>query len=84
LDSALIVHITNNHSWFIDFKESDSSKFIFTRDTRVLIEGTGTIIIKGQALDGEELVLTLTNTLYALTFHTNIVSLTQAIAWGVY
>jgi hypothetical protein len=26
----------------------------------------------------------LTNMLYALTFHTNIVSLTRAIAWGVY
>jgi hypothetical protein len=50
----------------------------------VLIEGTGTIIIKGQALDGEESVLTLTNTLYILTFYTNIVSLTRAIAQGVY
>jgi hypothetical protein len=50
----------------------------------VLIEGTGTIIVKGRALDGEELVLMLTNTLYALTFHTNIVSLTRVIARGVY
>jgi hypothetical protein len=50
----------------------------------VLIEGTGTIIVKGWALDGEESVLTLTNTLYVLTFHTNIVSLTRAIAWGVH
>jgi hypothetical protein len=76
LDSALIVHITNDHSQFIDFKESDGSEFIFARDTRVLIEGTGTIIVKGRALDGEESVLMLTNTLYASTFHTNIVSLT--------
>jgi hypothetical protein len=50
----------------------------------VLIEGTGTIVVKGWALDGEESVLMLTNTLYVLTFYTNIVSLTQAIARGVY
>jgi hypothetical protein len=76
LDSALTVYITNNHSQFIDFKESDSSKFIFAGDTRVLIEGIGTIIVKGQALDGKESVLMLTNMLYMLTFYTNIVSLT--------
>jgi hypothetical protein len=76
LDSTLIVYITNDRSWFIDFEESDGLEFIFARDTRVLIEGTGTIVVKGQALDREELVLMLTNTLYMLTFYTNIVFLT--------
>jgi hypothetical protein len=47
LDSALTVHIINDRSRFIDFKESDGSEFIFAGDTRVLIEGTGTIIVKG-------------------------------------
>ena len=47
LDSASTVHITNDRSRFIDFEESDGSEFIFAGDTRVLIEGTGTIIIKG-------------------------------------
>jgi hypothetical protein len=47
LDSALTVHIMNDCSRFIDFEESDGSKFIFAGDTRVLIEGTGTIIVKG-------------------------------------
>jgi hypothetical protein len=47
LDSASTVHIINDRSQFIDFEESDSSEFIFAGDTRVLIEGTGTIIVKG-------------------------------------
>jgi hypothetical protein len=50
----------------------------------VLIKGIGTIIIKGWALDSKELVLMLINTLYVLTFYTNIVFLTWAIAWGVH
>jgi hypothetical protein len=47
LDSTLIVYIINDCSQFIDFKESDGSEFIFAGDTRVLIKGIGTIIIKG-------------------------------------
>jgi hypothetical protein len=47
LDSASTVYIINDRSWFIDFEESDGSEFIFAGDTRVLIEETGTIVVKG-------------------------------------
>jgi hypothetical protein len=37
----------NNWIQFIDFEEGDGSKFIYTGDTKVMIEGTGTIIVRG-------------------------------------
>ena len=84
LDSASTVHIMNDWTRFIDFEEGDGSEFIYTGDTKVMIEGTGTIIVRGCCLDNTEATLTLNNMLYVLTFHINIVSLTRAIAWGIH
>ena len=84
LDSASTVHIMNDWTRFIDFEEGDGSEFIYTGDTKVMIEGTGTIIVRGRCLDGTEATLTLNNVLYVSTFHTNIVSLTRAIARGIH
>ena len=68
----------NDWTRFIDFEEGDGSEFIYTGDTKVMIEGTGTIIVRGRCLDSTEATLTLNNVLYISTFHMNIVSLTRA------
>ena len=76
LDSGATVHVCNDVSRFVDFKESKTNVRIAIGDTNTCVKGWGKVLIKAAPVTGDEpLDIVLHNVAYIPGFGCNIVSL---------
>lgn len=74
LDGGSTVHACNQRQRFIDFVEPTSDEYVFAGDSRIPVEGRGTVKISVNGPDGASRQFTLLNVAFLPHLHTSIVS----------
>jgi hypothetical protein len=74
LDSGSTVHACNQRSRFTNFRTLTSDEYVFAGDSRIPVEGRGTVKINIEGPGGASREFTLLNVVFLPHLHTSIVS----------
>ena len=83
LDSGADTHICNNRQHFQTFRPAGSEEYLYAGNTIISIEGFGSVSITVQTPKGSQ-EITLLETAFVPSFHTNIASLNRFIEKDVH
>src|SRR5438876_8181958 len=83
LDSSVDTHICNNCQHFQTFWPAGSEEYLYAENTIISIKGFSSVLITVQTPKGPQ-EITLFETAFVPSFHTNIVSLNYFIEKDVY